>query len=251
MTKGIMPGAIRKIIPPGDNDPVIIPCGVITHIAVSMSDSLYDYFAHRSGGIESHFYVRLDGTIEQYRNIFREADAQYKGNSFIRNGKRFGFVSIETEGMGGGKWTIAQLESIKSIILFVRSEHFFRLEISPAWDSHGVGYHSLFSEWNPNGHTCPGLKRITQFHNYLMPWFKFPVVHAVNFRLHKVSEDALKVKLALYKRGYRGFIVNGPGKRVWGRGAVRAFKKFESDVGLSNDGQPDSRSLHILHFRLM
>lgn len=127
MTKGIMPGAIRKIIPPGDNDPVIIPCGVITHIAVSMSDSLYDYFAHRSGGIESHFYVRLDGTIEQYRNIFREADAQYKGNSFIRNGKRFGFVSIETEGMGGGKWTIAQLESIKSIILFVRSEHFFRL----------------------------------------------------------------------------------------------------------------------------
>lgn len=167
---GWMPGAIRKGITPGVNDPAITPIGVIYHVAVSMNDSLWGYFAHRSNGIESHFYVRLDGTIEQYRSIYFEADAQSAGNSFMRDGKRCGFVSVETEGMGEGTWTDAQIASLKAITLFVNSESPFNLRVCPGPISPGVGYHCLFSGWNPNSHSCPGPERIKQFNDIIPAW---------------------------------------------------------------------------------
>ncbi len=77
----LCPFAVKKLIPPGANDPRIKATQVILHVAVSEGESLYDFFAHRSGGIESHFYVRRDGTIEQYRDTAFEADANYTANS--------------------------------------------------------------------------------------------------------------------------------------------------------------------------
>lgn len=58
------PDAILKLIPPGDNDPRIQPVGVILHVAAMEGPSLHGYFDGPSGGIESHLYVRYDGTIE-------------------------------------------------------------------------------------------------------------------------------------------------------------------------------------------
>lgn len=249
MSNGWMPGAILKPIPLGSNDPQIVPIGVDLHVAVSQSDSLYDYFAHKSGGIESHFYVRYDGTIEQYRSIFYEADAQDQGNSFMRGGKRCGFVSVESEGMGEGKWTWNQIEAFKKIIYFVRRNNYFPLRVAPAWNAPGIGYHSLFAQWNPNGHSCPGPDRIRQFKNTLVPWFTFPVVHLKNFRLGKFSDDALYVKRVLKTHGYSGFRTTGPGSRGWGRGAIRAYKEFEARNKLLSNGKPDSRSLQLLGFR--
>jgi hypothetical protein len=168
--RGFMPGAIVKNITPGSNDPAILPCGVDLHVAVSRSDSLHDWFDGPSGGVEAHFYVRFDGTIEQYRSIFFEADAQFEGNSFMLGDHRVGFISVETEGMGSGRWTKAQLESIKAIILWVHSQQAFPMRVCPAWNSRGVGYHSLFEEWNTNHHSCPGPARIEQFHDVIEPW---------------------------------------------------------------------------------
>ena len=157
--RGFMPGAHVENIRPGSNDPEIVPCGVICHVAVSRSDDIRPVFTD-GRGIESHFYVRFDGTILQYRSIFFEADAQFAGNSFMFQGRRVGFISIETEGMGTGLWTKAQLESIKAIILFVHSQQAFPMRVCPEWNSRGVGYHSLFSEWNTDHHTCPGPRRM-------------------------------------------------------------------------------------------
>ena len=172
MPTGFMPGAVVKNIAPGANDPRILPVGVIYHVAVSHADSLHDYFDGPSGGIESHFYVRTDGTIEQYRSIFYEADANYRGNSFLRGGARFGFVSIETEGMGEGEWTPAQMASLKRITCWVHSQSKFPLRVSPAWNEAGIGYHSMFPEqWTPYaGKTCPGPERIAQFNDDIVPW---------------------------------------------------------------------------------
>lgn len=167
--RGFMPGAIVKNIRPGSNDPAITPCGVIGHIAVSRSDSLHGLFTD-DGGIESHFYIRTDGTIEQYRSIYYEADAQAAGNSFIRDGKRVGFVSVETEGMGPGTWTAAQIASFQQIVVWVHSESPFPLRKCPAWNEPGVGYHRLFREWNPNSHSCPGDARVKQFEDVIVPW---------------------------------------------------------------------------------
>lgn len=166
---GFMPGAVHEPIPAGDNDPEIDPVGVILHVAVSKSTDIRGVFTD-GRGIESHFYVTFEGTIIQYRSIYREADAQFDGNSFTHAGKLAGFVSVETAGMGPGKWTAAQLASIRRIIAWVHSQRPFPLRVCPAWNAPGVGYHSLFDQWNHNAHSCPGVNRIRQFRSALVPW---------------------------------------------------------------------------------
>jgi hypothetical protein len=170
---GFMPGAIIKNIPPGSSDPAIIPAGVIQHIAVSSQTSLFAQFSN-DGGIESHFYIRKDGTIEQYRSIYFEADAQFAGNSF--GSPRRGFISVEHQGGVGADLNVpmpkAQLDAFHRVIKFVHSEVAFPLRVCPAWNQDGVGYHALFVEWNTNHHSCPGAARIKQFHDVTVPWLR-------------------------------------------------------------------------------
>jgi hypothetical protein len=158
----IYPAAVRKLIAPGSNDPRITPRVVILHVAVSNDDSLYDFFAHHSGGIESHFYVRDSGVVEEYRDTDWQADANYHANDFA--------ISIETEGMGAGEWTPAQLASIKALLAWCHSTHGIPLVPCLRWDGTGVGYHSQFPEWSPVAKSCPGPERIVQYHNVLIPW---------------------------------------------------------------------------------
>lgn len=106
------PKAQLKLIEPGSNDPRIQPVGVILHVAASLASSLWPYFSRWSGGVESHLYLRQDGTWEQYRDFFHEADANYKGNSWISGAHRNGFISVETQGLGPGEWTPEQIDEL-------------------------------------------------------------------------------------------------------------------------------------------
>ena len=168
---GFMPGAIHEPIPAGDSDPPIDPCGVIQHIAVSNADDLHGQFSN-DGGIESHFYIRKDGTILQYRSIFREADAQFDGNSF--GSPRKGFISVEHQGGVGADLNVgmpkAQLDAFHEVVLWVHSQRPFLLRVTPGPFSEGVGYHAMFDEWNHNHHSCPGAGRIKQFNAVTVPW---------------------------------------------------------------------------------
>ena len=161
----VCPFAVHKLIAPGSNDPRIKPRAGILHVADMIGPSLYDFFAHRSGGIESHFYVRLDGTVEQYRDTDFQADANLDANDFA--------VSIETEGRGAGEWTAAQLASIKRLLLWLHDEHGIPLRKIQHWDGSGFGYHTQFgapSHWTPVAKSCPGGERIKQFNDVLVPW---------------------------------------------------------------------------------
>jgi N-acetyl-anhydromuramyl-L-alanine amidase AmpD len=143
-TVALYPPAIKKLIPAGSNDPRIIPRVAILHVADMLGPSLWDYFAHRSGGIESHFYIRLDGTVEQYRDTGYQADANYLANDFA--------VSIETEGRAAGEWTQAQVTAIQRLLLWLNTTDKIPLRKIQAWDGAGVGYHTLFgapSKWTP------------------------------------------------------------------------------------------------------
>jgi len=178
MTLGFHPDAIVRNIPPGPNDPIIVPCGVVTHLAVSLADSIFGVFTD-GRGIESHFYVRFDGSFEQYRSIFFEADAQAAGNSFSRNRVLRGLVSIETQGVvDENGWTVQQLATIEMLIRWVKSETervhalSFPLTKCTAWNDLGIGYHAQFPEWNPNNHSCPAPIRIHQFDTILIPRLK-------------------------------------------------------------------------------
>jgi hypothetical protein len=193
---GFMPDAINENIVPGSSDPQITPCGVIEHIAVSNSADIRSIFTD-GRGIESHFYVRFDGTIIQYRSIFFEADANFSGNSF--GSPRKGFVSVEHEGgfpNGQGTLTKAQLNSFKRIVLWAKSQADFPLRVCPAWDAPGVGYHSLFKEWNPNAHSCPGPDRIKQFHEVIEPWLATALRGPKDSRGHNVDSALSELRHA-------------------------------------------------------
>lgn len=158
----LYPKAVLKLIPSSVDGP-IKPRVAILHIAVSEAASLYDYFKNRSGGIESHFYIRRDGTVEQYRDTALQADANMQANDFA--------VSIETQGMGSGEWTVEQLEAIKELLLWLNKVHGIPLVKCPAWNGSGVGYHILFlAEWAGKPRSCPGPDRIKQFDSVLVPW---------------------------------------------------------------------------------
>ena len=164
----LYPKAIKKLIAPGPNDPKIKARVVILHVAVSEAASLYAYFNGPSGGVESHFYVRRDGTVEQYRDTAYQADANTDANDFA--------ISIETQGMAAGQWTPEQLASIKALLLWCHEVHGIPLVKCPTWNGSGVGYHTLFRGddntpgWDKRRASCPGPDRIKQFDNVLVPW---------------------------------------------------------------------------------
>jgi hypothetical protein len=161
---GFAPFAIDRNIPPGVNDPPITPRVAILHVDAGDASSLYDYFGKRSGGIESHFYVKRNGEIEQYRSIYREADANYRANPFA--------VSIETQGYANGTWTAAQLDGINRILAWLHTEAGIPLVKCPKWDGAGVGYHVQFGapgKWTDKAKSCPGLGRIRQFNDVIVP----------------------------------------------------------------------------------
>lgn len=169
----LCPFARHRLIPPGSNDPSITAVGAVLHVDAGNAESLYAYFNGPSGGIESHFHIAKDGTIEQYRDTSREADANYRGNSWTSGGRRYGLISIETQGYGSGEWTSAQLASIKRLLAWLSDEHNFPLRVAPSWQGPGVGYHVMFGApgpWTPVAKSCPGPDRIEQFNDDIVPW---------------------------------------------------------------------------------
>ena len=159
----LYPKAVQRPIPPGPNDPPITPRVVILHVADTEAATLFDYFNGPSGGVESHFYIRRDGTLDQYRDTARQADANVMANDFA--------ISIETQGKAAGEWTAAQVATIKALLLWCHQVHGIPLVKCPKWDGAGIGYHILFEDqWDQRGAACPGPDRIKQFNNVLVPW---------------------------------------------------------------------------------
>lgn len=170
----LYPGARKELIPAGSNDPAITPIGVILHVDAGNVGDLHNYFNGPSGGIESHFHVPKTGTPFQYRDTSREADANYHGNSFLKSGKRYGFISVETQGLASGEWTDHQLDEIKKLLLWANKTHGIPLRRCPAWNEAGVGWHVMWGApgpWTPHAKVCPGPDRVEQFNNILVPWF--------------------------------------------------------------------------------
>jgi hypothetical protein len=172
----LYPKADARLIPAGSNDPEIIPVGAILHVDAGSAWSLFNWFNGPSGGIESHLHIRKDGSVEQYRVFGREADANGGGNSWIgRDGRRYGFISVETQGLGPGWWTKEQKAAIKDFLSWSSKEFGYplrKVKMSRPGDvsQGGVGYHKLFDLWNAQGKPCPGLNRVRWFNNKLVPW---------------------------------------------------------------------------------
>lgn len=148
--------------------------GVILHVAAGESPSLYGWFSNPRSKASSHFYVRYDGTVEQY------VDTDYISWASVKGDARC--ISIETEGLGGGTWTDKQVASLAWLIRTLQAHYGFPLRAmtSSKVGEKGVGYHALGvpanlwqkvrgisqtggEKWSGAvGKICPGPARIRQ-----------------------------------------------------------------------------------------
>lgn len=116
-------------------------------------------------GLEWHFEVSYSGAIEQGVDTNQQAAANYKANPFA--------ISVETEGLGSGEWTDAQLDSLVLISEWSMANHpKIMRQRCPTWDGSGFGYHVMFGApgpWTPVAKSCPGPNRIRQFDEVLLP----------------------------------------------------------------------------------
>ena len=169
-----LPGYVFHNVGVLTNDPVLdVVHGLIAHVTGTLVSPL-NFFDGPSNGIESTCYIprTADEDKEQYRDTTREADANFRANSWIgTDGKRHGFISVETMGLGGGKWNKYQLDELKDLILVTSKEHDYPLKVCESYHGHGIGYHTMFPEWtNVPGKTCPGDERKQQFQDIIVPW---------------------------------------------------------------------------------
>lgn len=164
------PGAIRmELQPESDAQPAIRPTQFILHSIVApwTPERTYEYWRD-STNLESHFGLGYDGSLGQYIGTQTRADANAAAN---RRADGTGAVSLESASNleASDPWTDAQVETLIGLGAWLHEEHGIPLRICRSADDPGYGYHRLFGAWNPNGHSCPGDARVTQFKNVVFP----------------------------------------------------------------------------------
>ena len=134
-----MPGAVKKPLTRNyTNQTRKVTNAVILHVAVSESASLHGWFSNPRAQASSHFYVRRDGTIEQYIPINKISWAGVQSDARA--------ISVETQGMGNGEWTDAQVWAMQRIIRYCQTVYPgipSRVMKSSKTSETGVGWHAL------------------------------------------------------------------------------------------------------------
>lgn len=141
------------------------------HVAVSEAASLRGVF-NRLGQPSSHFYVRKDGSVEQYVDTDQRAEADYEGNDAT--------VSVETQGgvnnAQAEPWTDAQVEALARLFAWVVTTHGVPARLATdsriGDTSKGLSWHRLgIDPWRvaggmrystSRGKVCPGDAKIAQ-----------------------------------------------------------------------------------------
>lgn len=240
----VPPFAAARLIPAGANDPTIIPVGIILHVDAGNALSLHDYFNGPSGGIESHAHVQKLGRVEWYRDTTKEADANHLGNSWIgADGRRYGYISIETQGLGPGEWTPAQIETIKRIILWAHEVHGVPLRACRDPKDPGIGFHTMWGApgaWTPVSKSCPGPDRIEQFYDVLVPWLAETAAteagptpeEVAAAKEAKQTEQAIKTGKKKLWKGVRKLDAAGQGEGPRARAARVAAQKVRNALSV-------------------
>lgn len=138
------PGAIWKPITAGKGRKrLTIYNRMNLHVAVSEGSSLHAFF-NKSGQVDSHFYVRRDGTVEQYVDTDYRAFADLEGNDAT--------ISVETQGMGPGTWTPEQRESLAQLYAWAVRTHGIARKMASSSKigtaSKGLSWHRLGCDGN-------------------------------------------------------------------------------------------------------
>jgi len=153
----------------------LTPTGLVLHTAVSNGTVVVP-----TGEVRWHFYNNKAGALYQFFPLNVFAACQRDGNKWLKNGKAFGFLSVEswdgagssvwrdykTNPSGGPAWNAAQLATFAKLGSFLHNEWGIELIKATAVQGKGIGQHSDFTaktglRWNTE-HACVGTKRKAQ-----------------------------------------------------------------------------------------
>lgn len=240
----VYPLAVWRPLPENNTAPRIRPRVAILHSAAVAVSSLHDAFNRAGNDLESQFFVKKTGRVEQYLDTTRQADANRFANPFA--------VAIETEDNGRpdtDPWTPPQLDAIDSLLRWLNQTHpEIVLERCKAWDGSGVGYHTMWgapSRWTPVAKTCPGRVRVDQFNNLIVPRLAGGAIHQEDDMTP--DQEALLKDIHAKVSGIYGFAVNTENQE-WPRlgrveatlGEVRALIAQLDGGALSPDATVDA-----------
>jgi hypothetical protein len=155
-----------RLLPESRTAERITPRLLIFHSIVGSARSAHGHFLNGSN-LESTFIVAKSGLIWQTMDTERQADANYRANRIAG--------SVETGDDGdpnSDPWTPQQLDALAWIAWQYHQLHGVPLRRADRPDGAGIGYHTLFgapSPWTPVAKSCPGIIRIRQFDQVLLP----------------------------------------------------------------------------------
>lgn len=164
---------ITRLKPTRLNAPIIIPNQIIFH---SAGDN-YGVEGHigwqHSGSLESHAYTARNGDLYQIVQYNRRANANLTANGPRADGT--GALSMETGSSINATepWYDAQIDTMVDWAR-ERIAQFPTIlpRRCPSANASGLGYHIMFGTpgpWTPVAKACPGVERIKQFSQVLLP----------------------------------------------------------------------------------
>lgn len=161
------PTAEWRPLPESERQPLMVARQLILHSIVGSAAAAFNLFRGESK-LESHFIVPKQGAPWQLVDTGRTADANGEAN--VRA------ISAETEDNGNpdtDPWNDNQLNQLVALALWAEAEHGIPLRRIPSPKEPGIGYHTMFGAPGPwtrvRGKTCPGVVRIAQFNEVLLP----------------------------------------------------------------------------------
>lgn len=151
--KGWMPGAtakpIRQNFSVGERD---TQRGLVLHVQEGKG-SLYRQFSEPQQRSSAHFWVSLEGEIEQYVSVLDQAWTQVAGNP--------SWASVETAGFATRPLTEAQMDAVARIYAWGAAEYGWPDTVADSPQDRGLGTHSMGGR-SCGGHACPGAGRSAQ-----------------------------------------------------------------------------------------
>lgn len=165
----LCPFADHRLIPESHTQPRITPRLFIVHSTGGPTPNGLEGWWNNpaSNGLESHFLIKNDGTLEQYVDTDVRADANGAANGYA--------ISCETESTSAAteRWTKAQAATLVRLIDWCCTVHRIPRTITPTATGAGLAWHVQFGApgpWTPSrGKVCPGPARIDQYRNEIIP----------------------------------------------------------------------------------
>lgn len=222
---------------------------LVLHTAVFDGDSLFDLF-NISGNPVAHFYVREDGTVEQYVDTGIRASAVLDGNPDSITVESWDGYPTHFKAGQPPKWTPAQVDALVNLARWCNEVHGIPLQQLPNSrpGTQGVGWHRQGCDgnfptegilagrvaggesWSPSfGKGCPGDNRIQQVVNEIIPRAKDGDDMALNDQVN--DEHTVKQVLNRLDR----FIDNSVSRD---QQMLAALDEIQSDL---NDLPPDKQ----------